>query len=68
MGARRLGCKIRLGDYLEWLIDKITFGNGHLIAYKIAIKLGYKSCGCEERRIKMNSWTCKDYNDETQNR
>ena len=57
----KIGCKIRLGDRVERLIDIITFGNGSLWAYKIAIKLGYKSCGCEERRIWLNRLTCKDY-------
>lgn len=57
----KLGCKLKLGDRVEWLIDKITFGNGHYWAYKIAIKLGYKSCGCEERRIAMNEWTCNPH-------
>ena len=57
----KLGCRIKLGDRLEWLIDKITFGNGHLIAYKIATKLGYTDCGCEARRIFLNKLTCKDY-------
>jgi hypothetical protein len=58
--VKHIGCKLLLGDKLEWLIDKITFGNGHYWAYKIAIKLGYKSCGCEERRIWLNSLTCAD--------
>lgn len=58
---KTLGCKIRLGDRVEWLIDKITFGNGHLIAYKIATFFGYKDCGCEKRRIWLNKLTCKDY-------
>ena len=57
----KIGCKILLGDKLEWLIDKVTFGNGSLWAYKIAIKLGYKDCGCEKRRIWLNKLTCKDY-------
>ena len=56
-----MGCKIKLGDWLEWIIDKITFGNGHYWAYLIAIKLGYKDCGCEKRRIWLNKLTCKDY-------
>ena len=60
----KFGCKLKLGDRLEWLIDKITFGNGHYYAYIIAIKLGYKDCGCEKRRIYLNRLTCKEYKDE----
>ena len=60
----KIGCKILLGDKLEWLIDKVTFGNGSYWSYLIAIKLGYKDCGCEKRRIAMNKWTCKSYEDE----
>lgn len=61
----KLGCKIKLGDWTEWLIDKITFGNGKYYAYIVAVEwLGYESCGCEERRIKMNKWTCKNYKDD----
>lgn len=57
----KLGCKLKLGDRVEWLIDKITFGNGHYWAYKIATFFGYKDCGCEKRRIYLNKLTCKSY-------
>ena len=61
----KIGCKILLGDKLEWLIDKITLGRGSYWSYVIAVEwLGFKSCGCEERRIAMNKWTCKEYKDE----
>jgi hypothetical protein len=61
----KFGCKIRLGDRVEWIIDKITFGNGHYWAYIVAVKwFGYESCGCEERRIYLNKLTCKNYKDE----
>jgi len=47
----KLGCKIKLGTWLEQFIDWITFGNGKWYAYIIAVKwLGYKSCGCDERK------------------
>jgi len=59
----RLGCKIKLGDMLEGLITLITFGNGKDIAMWVAKKLGYQSCGCEERRIWLNQLTCKNYED-----
>jgi len=62
---KNFGCKIRLGDRVEWIIDKITFGNGHYWAYIVAVEwLGYESCGCEERRIWLNKLFCKDYKDE----
>jgi len=61
----KLVCKIKLGDWLEWLIDKITFGNGSYWSYVIAVEwLGFKSCGCEQRRIWLNKLTCKEYKDE----
>jgi hypothetical protein len=60
---KRIGCIIRLGTILEGLISIITLGNGKDIASYIATKLGYASCGCDERRITMNKWTCSDYNE-----
>lgn len=57
-------CKFLLGDIVERLIDKITFGNGSYYAYKIATFFGYKSCYCNERRIWLNRLTCKEYRDE----
>lgn len=54
-------CWIKLGDMVEGLINFITLGNGKDIASWIATKLGYKSCGCEERRIYLNKLTCKNY-------
>jgi len=64
MKKNNIGCKIKLGDRLETFIDWITFGNGAMIAYTIAVKwLGFKSCGCEERRIWLNKLTCKNYKD-----
>ena len=57
----KIGCYIKLGDMLEGFISIITFGNGKEIAGWIATKLGYQSCGCEERRIYLNRLTCKGY-------
>ncbi len=63
--GKKLWCKIRLGDWLERFLEIITFGRSHYWAYVIAVKwLGFESCYCEERRITMNKWTCKDYKDE----
>lgn len=47
-------CIIKLGDIVEGLIQVLTFGRGKDIAEFIAHKLGYQSCGCEERRLKLN--------------
>jgi hypothetical protein len=52
---------IKLGDYTESLIHVITFGFGHRIASYIAIKLGFQSCGCCERKEWLNRLTDKDY-------
>lgn len=60
---KKIGCLIRLGSILEHLIGLVTFGFGKDVASVIATKLGYKSCGCDERRIAMNKWTCKEYNE-----
>jgi len=54
-------CKFLLGDIVEIIIDKITFGNGTMWAYKIAKFFGYQDCGCEKRRIWLNRLTCKNY-------
>ena len=57
-------CHIKLGDYIEALIHVITLGYGKRISSWIAVDLlGYKSCGCEERRIWLNKLTCKEYKD-----
>jgi hypothetical protein len=56
----KLGCYIKLGDIVEAIITIITLGNGKDIAMFIARKLGYESCGCEERRIWLNQLTCKE--------
>jgi hypothetical protein len=47
-------CIIRLGDFVEGLINVITLGHGKQLAGWIASKLGYASCGCEERKIWLN--------------
>ena len=57
-------CHIKLGDYTKALIHVITLGYGERLSSWIAVDLlGYKSCGCEERRIWLNKLTCKDYKD-----
>ena len=59
-------CKFLLGDWVEKIIDIITFGNGSIIAYTISVKwLGFKSCYCNERRIWLNKLTCRSYEETT---
>jgi hypothetical protein len=48
-------------DIVDGLINVITLGRGKDIAGWIAKKLGYASCGCEERRIWLNELlNCKE--------
>lgn len=47
-------CIIKLGDFTEGLISVITLGRGKDIATWIAKKLGYASCGCDERKAWLN--------------
>lgn len=60
MITKKTLCKIQLGTWLEELIDFVTFGNGAMVAYKIATKLGYKDCGCQRRKEWLNKLTCKE--------
>ena len=47
-------CIIKLGDWVEGIINVVTFGRGKDLAQWIANRLGYKECGCEKRRIYLN--------------
>ena len=54
-------CLIKVGNILEGIINVITLGWGKDIAMWIAIKLGYSDCGCERRRVYLNSlFGCKE--------
>lgn len=53
--------RIKIGDYVEALIHVITLGFGHSIASWIALRLGYASCGCCERKEWLNRLTDKSY-------
>ena len=56
---------IKLGDYVEALIHVITLGFGQRLSEWIAIDLlGFKSCGCCERKEWLNRLTDKDYDGE----
>jgi hypothetical protein len=53
---------IRLGDYTEALIHVITLGFGKSLSTYVAVHLlGFKSCGCCERREWLNRLTDKSY-------
>lgn len=47
-------CLIKVGNMVDGIINTVTFGRGKDIAGWIANRLGYQSCGCEERRIFLN--------------
>jgi hypothetical protein len=49
-------CIIKVGNLLDGVINLLTLGRGKDIAGWIALKLGYASCGCEERRIWLNEY------------
>ena len=48
-------CIIKLGNVVEGLIEVITLGRGKDIATWMAKKLGYESCGCDQRKEYLNS-------------
>lgn len=47
-------CIIKLGNMVEGAIELVTFGRGKDIATWIAHRLGFKSCGCDERKAWLN--------------
>ena len=53
---------IKLGTWLEWLINFVTGGWGEHLALLIAKKFfGRDSCGCCERKEWLNRLTDKEY-------
>ena len=53
---------IKLGTWLEWLIDLITWGRGELIALWVAKRFfDSDTCGCCERKQWLNRLTNKEY-------
>jgi len=58
-----VGCFIRIGSILEHIIGLVTLGHGKTAAYWVARKLGYSSCGCDQRRVWLNQLTCKSYSE-----
>lgn len=49
-------CIIKVGNVVDGIINIITLGFGKDLAGWIANKLGYASCGCEERRVWLNEF------------
>ena len=57
--------RIKIGDYVEALIHVLTLGFGQRVSEWIAIDLlGFKSCGCCERKEWLNKLTDKNYDGE----
>ena len=48
-------CLIKLGDFVEGILQVLFLGRSKDIATWIAYKLGYQSCGCDERKEKLNN-------------
>ena len=48
--------EMKLGDLVEKIIRKITFGYGKTIAKSVATLFGYKDCGCDKRQEKLNKY------------
>jgi len=56
---------IKIGDWVEALIHVITLGFGGRLSEWIAIDiLGFKSCGCCERKEWLNKLTNPQYDGE----
>lgn len=54
-------CIIKLGDWVEALINLLTLGHGQSIAEWVAKKLGYQDCGCQQRKEWLNNLVgCKN--------
>jgi hypothetical protein len=47
-------CIVKLGNMVEAAIELVTLGRGKDGATWIAHKLGFKSCGCDERKAWLN--------------
>ena len=45
---------MKLGGFVEKVINIITLGQGYHIALFIAKKMGYNDCGCKARKDKLD--------------
>jgi hypothetical protein len=48
--------EMKLGDLVEKIIIKITFGYGKTMAKSVAKLFGYEDCGCDKRQEKLNKY------------
>ena len=48
--------QMRLGDLTEKIINIVTLGQGKRIAMFVANLFGYKDCGCDKRKDKLNKY------------
>jgi hypothetical protein len=49
--------QVGLGTFIAFLLDILTAGYAKDIAGWVANKLGYQSCGCDEREALLNKYT-----------
>ena len=48
-------CIIKLGDWVEGLLQVVSLGHSKDIAQWVAHKLGYEDCGCDRRKEYLNN-------------
>jgi len=53
---------MKLGGFVEKVINIITLGQGYRIALFIAKKMGYDDCGCKARKDKLDLFLDKVLN------
>ena len=53
---------MKLGDFVEKIINILTFGKGHNMAMWVAKLFGYEDCGCNDRKIFLNNLVFKRSN------
>ncbi len=46
--------RVGLGDVVEWIIKKLSFGSAKPVAKKVAKAAGKQDCGCQKRRAALN--------------
>jgi len=54
--GQKIKKEMKLGNLVEKIIKTITFGYGKRIAKAIASLFGYKDCGCDKRKDKLNKY------------
>lgn len=56
----KLGCYVKLGTMVHAITELLTFGNAYSVAFWVARRFGYESCGCHKRELFLNCLTCKE--------